>query len=170
MFDFPVDKHLFWIYNLSIEHLFREHLFWHGYTCIQFVFIVFICSIQTVISLNKGRIIMKKKTDRGQHRRLSKKIKRMKRLFTGFMLALVICVSGSAFLVSAHGITDSGDPHTYYKSIEIRKGDTLWEIAEQMKPSDCGSTAEYVQVLKDINNLESNDIQSGRHLIIAYDM
>lgn len=104
-----------------------------------------------------------------QHRKLSKRAKRAKRLFTGFICALIICVSGSAFLVSAQGLSDH-DTHTYYKSIEIRKGDTLWDIAKQTKPADCGSTAEYVQVLKDMNRLGSDDIQSGRHLIVAYNM
>ena len=104
-----------------------------------------------------------------QRRKISKRAKRAKRLFTGFICALIICVSGSAFLVSAQGLSDH-DTHTYYKSIEIRKGDTLWDIAEQTKPADFGSTAEYVQVLKDMNRLESDDIQSGRHLIVAYNM
>lgn len=104
-----------------------------------------------------------------RRRKISKKVKRARKLFTGFICALIICVSGSAFLVSAQGLSDD-DTHTYYKSIEIRKGDTLWDIAEQTKPADCGSTAEYVQVLKDMNRLGSDDIQSGQHLIVAYNM
>ena len=104
-----------------------------------------------------------------QRRKILKRAKRAKRLFTGFICALIICVSGSAFLVSAQGLSDH-DTHTYYKSIEIRKGDTLWDIAKQTKPADFGSTAEYVQVLKDMNRLGSDDIQSGRHLIVAYNM
>ena len=95
--------------------------------------------------------------------------KRFRRFFTGIILMMVICISFGAFLVSAQGLSDH-DTHTYYKSIEIRKGDTLWDIAEQTKPVDCGSTAEYVQVLKDMNRLGSDDIQSGRHLIVACNM
>ena len=104
-----------------------------------------------------------------KRRKISKRAKRAKRLFTGFICALIICVSGSAFLVSAQGLSDH-DTHTYYKSIEIQKGDTLWDIARQTKPADCGSTAEYVQVLKDMNRLGSDDIQSGQHLIVACNM
>lgn len=113
---------------------------------------------------------MNRRSSRTTNRRkISKRAKRAKRLFTGFICALIICVSGSAFLVSAQGLSDH-DTHTYYKSIEIQKGDTLWDIARQTKPADCGSTAEYVQVLKDMNRLGSDDIQSGRHLIVACNM
>ena len=34
--------------------------------------------------------------------------------------------------------------------------------------NDYNSVAEYVQVLKDMNNLDSDDIQAGQNLIIAY--
>ena len=34
--------------------------------------------------------------------------------------------------------------------------------------SEYDSVQEYVQVLKDMNNLESDDIQAGQYLMIAY--
>ena len=34
--------------------------------------------------------------------------------------------------------------------------------------SEYDSVTEYVQVLKDMNDLQSDDIQAGQHLIIAY--
>lgn len=84
-------------------------------------------------------------------------------------MAFLICVSGSAFLVSAHGISGGNDIRTGYRSIEIRKGDTLWEIAERTKPADSVSTPEYVQVLKEMNHLSSDTIMTGQHLIIMSD-
>lgn len=95
--------------------------------------------------------------------------KRFRRIFTGIILMMVICVSFGAFLVSAHEKTSAGDAvYKYYKSIEIQPGDTLWEIAEDTMTAEYNSVAEYVQVLKDMNNLDSDDIQAGQDLIIAY--
>ncbi len=84
-------------------------------------------------------------------------------------MVLLGCMLFGSFFVSAH--EDTSDPHTvytYYKSIEIQPGDTLWVIAENTMTSEYDSIQEYVQVLKDMNNLESDDIQAGQYLMIAY--
>ncbi len=95
--------------------------------------------------------------------------KRFRRIFTGIILMMVICVTFGAFLVSAHEKTSAGDAvYKYYKSIEIQPGDTLWGIAEDTMTDEYDSVVEYVQVLKDMNNLDSDNIEAGQDLIIAY--
>ena len=102
-----------------------------------------------------------KKRNRG---RLAKR--NFKRALTGLILMLIISCSFGAFLVSAH--EDSKIENTvYYKSIEIKSGDTLWEIAEDNLTDEYSSVPEYVQALKEMNNLDSDQIQTGRNLIIA---
>lgn len=94
---------------------------------------------------------------------------RIRRLFTGTLIILISCISFGAFLVSAHEKTDAESAvYKYYKSIEIQPGDTLWTIAEDTITEEYDSVAEYVQVLKDMNRLGSDDIQAGQNLIIAY--
>ena len=95
--------------------------------------------------------------------------KRFRRFFTGIILMMVICITFGAFLVPAHEKTSADDTvYKYYKSIEIQSGDTLWAIAEDTMTDEYNSVAEYVQVLKDMNNLDSDNIQAGQNLIIAY--
>ncbi len=95
--------------------------------------------------------------------------KNLRRFFTGFAVMLVISISFGAFLVSAHEESDDKDSvHKYYKSIEIQSGDSLWSIAEDTMTDEYHSVAEYVQVLKSMNDLDSDQIQSGRSLIVAY--
>lgn len=94
--------------------------------------------------------------------------KNLRKLFTGVILIFTICISFGAFLVSAHEKSGNQNVYTYYKSIEIQPGDTLWEIAENTMPDEHGSVAEYVQQLKDMNNLSSDKIYSGQNLIISY--
>mgnify|MGYP001623844782 CR=1 FL=1 len=46
--------------------------------------------------------------------------------------------------------------------------ETHWDIAESTMTSEYDSVQEYVQVLKEMNNLDSDDIQAGQYLMIAY--
>ena len=95
--------------------------------------------------------------------------KRIFSLSAGVFMVLLICVLYGSFFVSAHEDTDDTDVvYKYYKSIEIQPGDTLWDIAESTMTSEYDSVQEYVQVLKEMNNLDSDDIQAGQYLMIAY--
>lgn len=92
----------------------------------------------------------------------------MHRLAVGVLMILSGCMIFGSFFVSAHENTSDQTVYTYYKSIEIQPGDTLWDIAEETITSEYDSVSEYVQVLKDMNNLDSDDIQAGQYLMIAY--
>lgn len=90
-------------------------------------------------------------------------------LSAGIVMVVLICLLFGSLFVSAHEDTaDTDTIYKYYKSIEIQPGDTLWDIAESTMTSEYDSVQEYVQVLKDMNNLESDDIQAGQYLMIAY--
>lgn len=82
---------------------------------------------------------------------------------------VVMSISFGAFFVSAQELSGTEEPvYKYYRSIEIQSGDTLWGIAEETMTDDYESVPEYVQALKNMNNLDSDDIQAGQNLIIAY--
>ena len=90
-------------------------------------------------------------------------------LIAACLMVMICSLCFSTFLVSAHA--DRGEApgsFKYYKSIVIQPGDTLWEIAEEYKTSDCDSTEEYVEVLKEMNSLDTDTIHSGQNLMIAY--
>ncbi len=63
---------------------------------------------------------------------------------------------------------ESGIRETYYKSITIEKGDTLWNIAEEYITDDFDSIEEYISALKNMNNLKNDRIFFGDKLIVAY--
>ena len=85
------------------------------------------------------------------------------------LLIALCCTLFGGFLSSAHG-TRQEEPvnFKYYKSITIDKGDTLWGIAETYMTDDYDSIEEYVHALKEMNHLQSDDIQAGEKLMIAY--
>lgn len=86
----------------------------------------------------------------------------------GALILLIFCMGLGTFIASAHENTEDTIVYKYYKSIQIQPGDTLWDIAEDTMTSEYESTAEYVGVLKKMNNLTSDDIQAGQYLTVAY--
>jgi len=56
--------------------------------------------------------------------------------------------------------------YKYYKSIELKAGDTLWDIAQEYKNEE--SIKEYIHNIKEINHLTSDDITACSYLTIAY--
>ena len=94
--------------------------------------------------------------------------------FTGALITVLIIITLSVFfsnkLVSAHGNVDKSvsNKTKYYKSIQIQKGDTLWQIAEQNMSDEYDSITDYILEVKRINNLASDNIQSSQYLTIPY--
>ena len=79
------------------------------------------------------------------------------------------CALFGNVLSSAHaGNAESPANFKYYTSIEIQPGDTLWDIAKAYITEDYESVPEYVQALKEINSLDTDDIEAGQNLIVAY--
>lgn len=87
-------------------------------------------------------------------------------------LSLIIILSISLFINSFSTKASDNDnimAYKYYKSIEIKKGDTLWSIAnEYMDDEHYKNKSEYIKEVKQINSLKSDKIVSGRHIIVPY--
>ena len=100
-----------------------------------------------------------------------KQVKRQK-LAILFVAILVIIVGSIAFgsiFSKAHGnLIDEPVSFKYYKSIEIKQGDSLWSVAEEYKTEQYASTQEYVDELKQLNGLTTDTIHDGQHLMVAY--
>jgi LysM repeat protein len=72
-------------------------------------------------------------------------------------------------ILSAHAEEEQVKPLTpYYKSIQIRHDDTLWDIAQTYSDGSGYTTQQYVDELKRMNHLESEQIHSGEFLTIVY--
>lgn len=84
-----------------------------------------------------------------------------------FILALSI-FTGSNF-AAAHGNSQE-EPvrHKYYRSIEVQSGDTLWDIAEKYADQNHSDIHTYVKEMKEINQLQSDEIQDSQFLTVAY--
>lgn len=96
------------------------------------------------------------------------------RRFINGMLALVMILSLSfgfgSFFSSAHDNKTEVSNEKYYKSIQIKKGDSLWSIAQQYRDTE-DSVYEYMDELAEANHLTRKDycnLQEGDYLVISY--
>lgn len=91
-------------------------------------------------------------------------------LIIGFIFAVCFCSVGFSYFLSSAKESSSrkSESYTYYKSIEIKSGDSLWKIASENINDNYDSIPEYIQAIKKINNLDTDNIHSGQNLIIEY--
>lgn len=87
-------------------------------------------------------------------------------LLTVLIITIGSIVFGSIFS-SAKG-RDKGTQYKYFKSITIEQGDSLWSIAQEYCTDEYESVHEYMSELKQVNDLNSETIHAGQHLLVAY--
>lgn len=95
----------------------------------------------------------------------------MKKIFltTSFVMLLAMAVFTSVKLVNVDAMSNETEPlYKYYKSYEIQPGDTLTSIAEEYTANTQQSVQEYIEEVRENNNLYTDRIISGRKIIIAY--
>lgn len=99
---------------------------------------------------------------------MRKKKKDVSNYYTYFILRVLFIWKLSVFCIR---IQEREEPVQFkcYKSIVIQEGDSLWSLAERHIDSESETAVkEYIKELKQINQLESETIQTGEHLIIPY--
>lgn len=62
----------------------------------------------------------------------------------------------------------AGTPYKYYTSIQVQKGDTLWNIANEYISAEYVCIDDYIQEVCEINHITEGEIHSGQYLTIPY--
>ena len=99
---------------------------------------------------------------------------RKKKKMSAVITLILFCgcfLFGSFLSFAQNSRTEEPEPVQFkcYKSIVIQEGDSLWSLAERHIDSESETAVkEYIKELKQINQLESETIQTGEHLIIPY--
>lgn len=84
-----------------------------------------------------------------------------------FCLVTIISVTASSFLSHAK-IRPEDEVLKYYKSVAIEEGDTLWAIALQNMDSEHYDITSYINEVKQMNGLRTDNITEGMYLILPY--
>ena len=98
--------------------------------------------------------------------------KRSIQIVLSIMIFIVVlfCTTLSVYAAcSRQEVTKVTTQHKYVKSILIESGDTLWSIAERFADREHYSNYfEYMNEVKRLNNLHTDRIKSGNHLMVVY--
>lgn len=93
----------------------------------------------------------------------------MYRAYGMVLLILAVTFLFGFFYNSAFAKEESAaECYKYYTSIEIESGDTLWSIACEYANEDFTTVQDYIDELKFMNNMTSDQIIEGHYLTVAY--
>lgn len=87
-------------------------------------------------------------------------------------LVTVVTIMSSIFLgrsiFNVMAGEEQGRYSRYYKSIQIKSGDSLWSIADEYKENSTMTIEEYVKELRIMNQLKGDTIHTGQYLTVVY--
>ena len=81
---------------------------------------------------------------------------------------LTVTVKGVRFVQAQDTARSVAPVYTYYKSIEIEAGDTLWDLAQIYAEGSPFSVQDYIKELKAVNDLTDDVIHEGQYLTVIY--
>ena len=93
---------------------------------------------------------------RTQRRVVRKSRKIRKNVFLLLTLALILCLGTFAM-----GAQKGRETKTYYESVEIQRGDTIWDIAKEYK-----AEGQKVDAICEVNGLKTANIRTGENIIV----
>lgn len=90
-------------------------------------------------------------------------------LFGSFVMLLAMAVFTTIKFVNVDAMSNVDQPlYKYYTSYEIQPGDTLTSIAEEYTANTQQTVSEYIDEIRENNHLNTDNIVSGKKIMIAY--
>lgn len=83
-------------------------------------------------------------------------------------LTIAIVVTFGSFISVAKNNPEDTSIYKYYTSIQIQSGDTLWDLANHYISSEYNSINDYINEVKILNSLETDNIHEGQYLTVPY--
>lgn len=117
--------------------------------------------------------MMERKQIRRVNRAKAQKQQQERKKLLLIILMTILIVFGIGFgfgtLFTRAQEPEQDSAHKYFTSIEIEKGDTLWDIAsEYMDDTHYISREDYLNEVMTINRMTSSKLVSGHKLIVPY--
>ena len=86
-----------------------------------------------------------------------------KRRFAGFLLIIIAAAFLAGFAFAEKPVRAAAPP--VYAEVEIRAGDTLWQIAAEYKRDDA-DIRRFIYDIRQINDIRADELQPGRMILI----
>ncbi len=84
------------------------------------------------------------------------------------LIAAACTIIGFGSFIGSRSHASDDTKYKYYTSVEVKNGDTLWDIASEHITEEYDSLQEYVMEVKALNGLQGDSIKSGQNLVIPY--
>lgn len=84
-----------------------------------------------------------------------------------FTIFFALVLTGFISINHTAKAENTPEPERYYTSFRVEQGDTLWDIAVQYK-WDGQTTQGYIDEVKEMNHMNSDQITSGQYIMIYY--
>ena len=88
----------------------------------------------------------------------------MKKLWTSYNYSILFFI-GLFLLITTMIVTNIEAPKDDYQQITVKKGDTVWEMAERFDDSKM-SKIEFVSWVQENNDLHINQLKEGQTIVI----
>lgn len=97
------------------------------------------------------------------------KVRSQKAATIFIIFAIMSTIIGFIFWSSIKAEAASAElSYKYYTSIQVQKGDTLWDIANAYMTGEYEDVHAYMDEVCAINHISKDDIYSGRYLTVPY--
>jgi len=88
--------------------------------------------------------------------------------FTIFMVIMILCLFTAIGQITGFNIASSTSM-SQYNCVEVKSGDTLWNLASEYKP-DNKDVREVVYDICNVNDMQADDLTTGQKILIpVYD-
>ncbi len=88
----------------------------------------------------------------------------MKKLWTSYNYSILFFI-GLFLLITTMIVTNIEAPKDDYQQITVKKGDTVWDMAERFDGSEMTQT-EFVSWVQENNDLHINHLKEGQTIVI----
>lgn len=98
-----------------------------------------------------------------------KKLYNKKFVMGSILVVMTVVFISIGIMFKTERISAETNDKQYFTNVSVSDGDTLWSVAQEyMDENHYESVYDYIDALKKLNSLTSDEIYSGQNLIVIY--
>lgn len=87
---------------------------------------------------------------------------------SGILIVSILILLGTSIRAFASSQNEKKPVYKYYTSVMVENGDTLWSLADTYMEGSDTDKNDYIKEIKDLNQLQNDEIHAGQYIVLAY--